>query len=200
MKNQKMINSAKNMDTLVKVMGRIFEVVCVVLAVFALLVVIFGTAMFEKGSLTLDLDFVTIRLAEEYQQVTNGIELYAIVGLLAAAGVCIAVSVICRLLGRILAPMKDGRPFEPGVDRDLRKIGWVVLAAGTVWQVAGCVLNLLLIRSYPMEQIFSSDAISGIEYTFVFDLGFVLIACAIFLLSYIFTYGQQLQQESDETL
>ncbi len=200
MKNQKMINSAKNMDTLVKVMGRIFEVVCVVLAVFALLVVIFGTAMFEKGSLTLDLDFVTIRLAEEYQQVTNGIELYAIVGLLAAAGVCIAVSVICRLLGRIIAPMKDGRPFEPGVDRDLRKIGWVVLAAGTVWQVAGCVLNLLLIRSYPMEQIFSSDAISGIEYTFVFDLGFVLIACAIFLLSYIFTYGQQLQQESDETL
>jgi len=200
MKNQKMINSAKNMDTFVKVIGRIFEVVCIVLAVFALLVAIFGASMFEKGSLTLDLDFVILHLSEEYQQITKGMELYAIVSMLAAAGVCIAVSVICRLLRRILAPMKDGRPFEPGVDRDLRKIGWVVLAAGTVWQLAGCVLNLLLIRSYPMDQIFSSSAITGIEYTFIFDLGFVLIACVLFLLSYIFTYGQKLQQESDETL
>lgn len=200
MKNQKMITSAKNMDTLVKVMGRIFEVVCVVLVVFATLVGIFGASMFEKGSLTLDLDFVIFRLSETYQQITKGMELYAIVSLLAAAGVCIAVSVICRLLRRILAPMKDGRPFEPGVSGDLRKIGWVVLVAGAVWQAAGCILNLLLIRSYPMEQIFSSDAITGIEYTFVFDLSFVLIACVLFLLSYIFAYGQELQQESDETL
>jgi len=200
MKNQKMINSAKNMDTFVKVMGRIFEVVCIVLAVFAVLVAIFGESMFEKGSLTLDLDFVVLRLSEEYQQITKGMELYAIVSLLAAAGVCIAVSVICRLLRRILAPMKDGRPFETGIDRDLRKIGWVVLAAGAVWQLAGCVLKLLLIRSYPMDQIFSSSAITGIEYTFIFDLGFVLIACVLFLLSYIFAYGQKLQQESDETL
>lgn len=200
MKNQKLINSAKNMDTFAKVTGRIFEVVCVVLAVFALLVAILGAAMFEKGSVTLDLDFVVLRLSEEYQQITKGMELYAIVSLLAAAGVCIAVAVICRMLRRILAPMKDGRPFEPGVDRDLRKIGWVVLAAGAVWQLAGCVLNLLLIRSYPMEQIFSSDAITGIEYTFIFDLSFVLIACVLFLLSYIFSYGQVLQQESDETL
>ena len=94
MHNRKMINSAKNMDTFVKVMGRIFEVVCIVLAIFAVLVLIFGESMFEKGSVTLDLDFVVLHLAEKYQQITKGMEWYAIVSLLAAAGVCIAVSVL----------------------------------------------------------------------------------------------------------
>lgn len=200
MNDHKMMVSAKNMDTFVKVVGRIFEVVSIVLAVFAVLVAIFGEAMFEAGSLSIDLDFMKFQLAEEYQQITNGMRLFAIVSLLAAAGVCIAVSVICKLLRRILAPMKDGRPFEPGVAGDLRKIGWVVLVAGAVWQIAGCVLNMLLIRSYPMEQIFSSDAITGITYHFTFDLNFVLISCTLFLLSYIFAYGQMLQKESDETL
>ena len=200
MNDQKMMVSAKNMDTFVKVVGRIFEVVSIVLAVFAVLVAIFGAAMFEAGSLSIDLDFMKFQLAEEYQQITNGMRLFAIVSLLAAAGVCIAVSVICKLLRKILAPMKDGRPFEPGVAVNLRKIGWVVLVAGAVWQFAGCVLNMLLIRSYPMEQIFASDAITGITYHFTFDLNFVLISCTLFLLSYIFAYGQMLQKESDETL
>ncbi len=200
MNNRKMINSAKNMDTLVKVMGRIFEVVCVVLMVFVVLVAIFGESMFAKGSVTLELDFVVLHLSEAYQQITKGMEWYAIVSLLATAGVCVAVSIVCRLLRRILAPMKDGRPFEPGVSGDLKKIGWVILAAGTAWQLAEWALNYLVIRSYPMEQIFSSNVITGIEYTFIFDLSYIVVACVVFLLSYIFAYGQVLQQESDETL
>jgi hypothetical protein len=32
------------------------------------------------------------------------------------------------------------------------------------------------------------------------ELGFILLAMALFLMSYIFRYGEELQRESDETL
>ena len=49
-------------------------------------------------------------------------------------------------------------------------------------------------------ELFASAAVSKTEFVFTMNFGFVLIACIIFFLSYIFSYGQALQQESDETL
>jgi len=44
------------------------------------------------------------------------------------------------------------------------------------------------------------DAVEKLEYVFTVDFGFVAVFCVLMLLSYIFTYGQALQRESDETL
>ena len=60
--------------------------------------------------------------------------------------------------------------------------------------------HFLMIRTYPMEEIFDSDAIVLMKHIIDVDLSFVLMAAAFFLLSYIFSYGQALQRESDETL
>mgnify|MGYP003558602748 CR=1 FL=1 len=53
---------------------------------------------------------------------------------------------------------------------------------------------------FDLEKIISSEAISKIEHNYTLDLGFVLVFAVIMFLSYIFSYGQRLQQESDETL
>lgn len=200
MENGKLVKTAKTLDTIVKVGGGIFRAVAIVCLIFAVLVVIFGGKMFVEGSLTLDLDFIKLHLADDFQTVTGFVKLYAIVGLLAGGMLCFAGYYVCALLRRILIPMKNGRPFEADAPGTLRKIAWVLLAGGLVSQILGIVERAIMIKAYPMEAVFASEAIEKLEYVFTMDFDFVLLFGAVMLLSCIFSYGQALQKESDETL
>lgn len=200
MNNAKMIRAANTLDTLAKVAAGIFRVCGFVCLVFAVLVLIFGSKMFVPGSLTLDLDFVKLYLADSFQAVTGMIKLYAFFGVLAAGIFCFAAYYACTILRKIFTPMKDGRPFDPDTPANLRKMAWIVLIGGGLTQIVGIIERMILTKAYPMDEIFSSSAIAKIEYVQTMDLSFVLVACVILLLSYIFSYGQTLQKESDETL
>ncbi|MBQ8830108.1 MAG: DUF2975 domain-containing protein [Oscillospiraceae bacterium] len=200
MENKKLINTAKGLDTFVKVAGTIFKVCSIICAIFAVLVLIFGSKMYDVSTLTLELDYVTLKLADSFQLSEAHMKAYAVTGLLVVACVCFLVSYIAVILRKILVPMKEGRPFEADIPANLRKIAWVSLIAGIIAQAAGIAERVLLTFVYPMDDIFSSALISDVEYNFNFDFTFVLIFLVILFLSYIFSYGQKLQQESDETL
>lgn len=200
MNGQKLIKTANNLDTMSKVCGGIMEAAGIVCAIFAVLVLIFGEKMYDTGSISLDLGFVKLYLAEEYQTAPRPLQVYTIIGLLSVGAVCFGIHYGVKLLRTILAPMKEGRPFTAEVPKNLRKIAWVVLIGGALIQIMGMIEGSVLILAYPMEEIFSSAAISRVEFAFTMDLNFVLVFCILMLLSYVFAYGQQLQQESDETL
>lgn len=198
--NDKIITTAKNLDTLAKVGGKIAQVFGIVCIIFAALVLVFGEKVFVANSLTLDLDFVKLHLSNDFQAITDIIKIYALLALLIAAVICFIIYYASKLARNILSPMKEGRPFESEVAANLKKTAMVVLVGGAAAEILGIVERVLITKAYPFEQIFSSAAISKIEYVFTIDFGFVLIACVILFLSYIFTYGQTLQRESDETL
>ena len=198
--NSKMMKTAGTFETIFKVAGGITKACGFVCLVFAVLVLIFGEKMFVPGSLTLDLDFVKLHLAEDLQVVNGAVKLYTVSSLLVAGILLFVVSYTCGLYRGILAVVKAGRPFETCVVTNLRKAAWAVLAGGAAATVLGVVERVILSRAYPMEQIFASAAITKIEYAFTVDFSFVVTACVMFLLSYIFSYGQALQRESDETL
>ena len=200
MDNSKLIKTANTLDKVIKILGVFAKTFAIVCAVFALLVLLFGSRMFVPGPMTLDLDFITLHLSEEFQAVTGYVKLFAIVGLVVGCVLCLLGWYGTVLLRRILAPMKEGRPFEESVSADLRRGAWMVIIGGAVSQILGLAERLFLLRAYPMEAIFSSAAIAKLEYTFVFDFSFLLMAAALFFLSYVFRYGQSLQQLSDETL
>lgn len=200
MENKKMITAAKNLDIFAKVGSGMFKAASLVSFIFAVLVLIFGARMVEAGSLTLDLDFLKIHLADEFQLITAAMKNYIVVGLLIIGILCWTVGYAFGLVRKILAPMKEGRPFEDHIPESLRKIAWVALAGGAATQILGIAERMLATQAYPMEEIFSSDAITQLEYVYTVDFNFVWVACVILFLSYIFSYGQSLQQESDETL
>ena len=77
---------------------------------------------------------------------------------------------------------------------------WIILAGGGLIQLLGILGRVWLVKSLPMDVIFSSPAIASVEYVFTMDFGFVWMFFVVLLLSRIFEYGQVLQQESDETL
>ena len=200
MNSSRLIKTAGVLDTVAKVAGGIARVCAIICIVFAVLVVVFGERMFVEGSLTLDLDFVKVHLAEECQTVTGMIKLYAYVGLIAGSVLLYMMYYISSLLRRVFAPMKEGRPFDSAAPANIRRIAWAALISGGIVQLLGIVERVIITKAYPMDAVFASDAVEKLEYVFTVDFGFVAVFCVLMLLSYIFTYGQALQRESDETL
>ena len=200
MKNKKLINAAKNWDTFVKFFGTFMKVMGILFIVFALLVLILGEKMYEAGSISLDLDFMKLYLAEEYQTVNGLMKIHTIIGLLVGSLISFAIYYASKLLRNILNSMKEGRPFEANIPANLQKLAWTVLIIGAITQIAGIIERIILAKAYPIEQILSSSAIAKIEYSYTIDFNFIFITCILLFLSHIFAYGQELQKESDETL
>ena len=200
MDNNKMTRVAKNLDVLTNVGGKIIAGVGVVCIVVAFLALIFGTKIFGAGDTTLNLDFIKFHLNNNAYVNVEFMKFYVFAAALGGGIICFIVFYVSKLFREILAPMKIGRPFENGIPKNLKKTGWVILIGGFFSELAGVIARILLINAYSIDELFLSETITKTEFVFTIDLNFALVACVIFFLSYIFTYGQVLQQESDETL
>jgi len=200
MENRKMMKGAKTLDTIVKIAGGIAGAMVWVFLIFAVLVVAVGEKVFVPDSVTLDLSFLTVKLAQEYQAITPMFRAYAAAILVAGAVYAFALRYLTGLIRSILAPMMEGRPFESGVCASLKKIAYWIFIVGGVSQVIGAICSMLLVRAYPIDALFSSGAVLGVEYAFSIDLSFVLAGFVVLFLSWVFAYGQALQREADETL
>ena len=199
MSNKKMVSTARNLDTILKIMEGFMMAFAIVFAVFVVLMKIFKEKM-VMGTFSLDLSFVKLYLNDEYNgipsTILNHMELLLTVGSMGG----LVILYVVKVLRSILSPMKEGRPFDMKVAKGLRKLAWVILIGGGVIQAVSTVGSMLLAKNLPMDVIFSSPAIESVEYVFTMDFGFVWMFVVVMLLARIFEYGQQLQLESDETL
>ena len=204
MNNKKMINTAKNLDILANILGKVVGVFGVLAVFIFALFFIFGDIVFDTGaftsSLTLNLDFIKFYLSEHFVLGTEHFKIYLLLLIIPGGITCFAVFYISTLIRKLLAPMKNGRPFESGAAEHLKKIGWIILVNGVIKEAFAVAAQMLSVKVYGLEDFFTSPSIERTEFIYTYDINFILVACAIFLLSYIFKYGQQLQQESDETL
>ena len=105
-----------------------------------------------------------------------------------------------KVLRDILAPMKEGKPFASGNSGKIRKLGWTALIAGGVTELGRVVSDISNVRAYQIERLFNPETVSSFSYNFGINLWFVVAALILFFLSYVFRYGEALQQEADETL
>ena len=109
--------------------------------------------------------------------------------------ITLAISVVILMIGaklfrRILVPMKEGRPFEEGISAVIKKFGHFVLAATVIRAFIGFLFDTVLIAiSAEPEPLPITVSLDGI-----------FAAILIYLISYIFHYGEELQKQADETL
>ena len=200
MNNSKMVRVAKNLDIFANVGGKITFAAGIACIVVAFLSLILGDRMFAGGALTLDLDFIKFYLNENICVNEQFIKLYVVAATLGGGIICFLVYYVSKVLRKILAPMKNGRPFETGISENLKRVGWFILIGGLLSELVGIVARILLVKAYSIDLLFTSASIAKTEFVFTMNFDYVLITCVVFFLSYIFTYGQVLQQESDETL
>jgi hypothetical protein len=167
--------------------------------VFLVLVPIFGEKIMKLDG-SIDLGDISLALTDNAIIDWNTFAVSMMIGFIATLVTCLIVWYGITLLLRVISPMKEGRPFESGISGQLRKLAWVVLVGGAVSEAASTVAKYVEVRSFDVTALFNTSVVTGYTYNGISDVSFLAIAVVLFLLSYIFQYGENLQRESDETL
>ena len=147
-----------------------------------------------------DLGFVTFTVTENYLP-DHRIIWYEVAMEMVLSLICmIPAHFSVKAIRNILAPMKNGEPFHNTVSTNLKKLANYTCAFGIGLNLQKIISNIFLVKAYDLHLLLLSEKISHVEFMFVFDLSFLVVYGVLLLLSYIFRYGEELQQLSDETL
>ena len=202
MEQEKLIHSASVIDRILKILQGFLIAGAAVAAIFIPLLAIFGEKMIASAS-TLKLGVLRLELSGEMVNYLDmdGIKRSLIVVMISAVVICACLWYILRVLRQTLEPMKSGRPFESGISRKIRKLGWTVMIAGLIAELAGTAASVFELRAYDLPLLLNRELVSSYGYDFSISLWpAVAGALLLFFLSYLFRCGEVLQQESDETL
>lgn len=197
--------TASILDKILKIVSIAIKIVSVALVVgLGILVAAFlfdlDPHMVGTGYDHADLGFVTFTVSENY------LPDHRIIWCEVAAEMIL--SLICmvpahfsvKAIRNILAPMKNGEPFHNTVSTNLKKLANYTCSLGIGLNLQQMITNILLVKAYDLPLLLLSEKVSHVEFMFVFDFSFMVVYGILLLLSYIFRYGEELQQLSDETL
>lgn len=201
-----------NLSNTAKKLDRIFEIVYIVLGALAIASIVFivliGLAyvlkwdpeMIGTGYASFDVGFLELEVAENYSPNKWLVLLQA----------AITLAVGCRLLydGRrgvgyireILKPMTEEKPFDSIVSTNLKKLARLSINLGILWNVIILAEQIMVVFVYDLPGLLISEKITHVGGMFNVDLTFLIYWAILMLLSYVFRYGESLQQLSDETL
>lgn len=204
----KLMRTAKKLDTFFKVLQRIIKITMIVIAcVLGVLTIanIFNpNAIIANGQYSLDIGPITIKLAESYSPEDNNMVLinaWSVMGIATVVG--IAVYYAFEQVRKILQPMSEGNPFHPTVSMNIRKIAYVSIVVGIAANVVSFfeTLNAIkIVEKLNLIEFVKNGSIQSITTNFNIDLTFLVVFFILLLMSYIFRYGEELQQQVDETL
>ena len=204
----KLMKTSKKLDTFFKVSQRIIKIAMIVaVGVVAVLTVanfVNPDAVIAEGYYSIDVGSVTINLTEAYSTEDNNIVLsyvWIVMGLAAAAGV--AVYYALGQVRKILQPMTEGNPFHPTVSTNIRKIAYVSIVLGVIANVVSFLQSfgaVAMIEKIKLLDYVKEGTIQSITANSQIDLTFLVVFFILLLVSYIFHYGEELQQQVDETL
>ena len=200
MKNTKLTKTAATIERITRVVRNILGAAAWVVLIFAALTFILGEKIVQPQSLTIDLDLIRLTPTEGYLTFTPGMKYFTALGLAGSAVVCFMIHYGAGLLLNIFGRTKEGRPFEEGTVRALRKLAWLVLVGGTAAEILRVGQQAALAAAFPLTELFSREAVAHIQYNFTLDGGYLVLFALLLLLSYIFSYGQALQQDVDDTV
>lgn len=204
MDTKNLISTAKSLNTLFRVIQKAASIAAiVVLCVLAALTIanaINSSTVIGEGLNKLSIGPITIALTPEHTPSNWNILGYSwICGIVAAASLL----VLCKglhYLQKILAPMESSNPFHPDTATYIKKLAIVSLILGIIQNVGSWAETYGALYFFGLNQLSSAEMIQSVTANFSLEPSFLILFFLLLLMSYIFTYGAQLQQLSDETL
>ena len=195
--------TAKIIDVFLKIMFILVLVGLIAAAVASVLLLAVGPMNIESGEIAYSIGGLRFVLADGLDELAsfNGTQIiqdFLTVGMSGLIGMAV-ILVGIKMLREIIAPMKDGGPFVEGISRKMRNFGCFIIISGVVGNIVQFV-GTLIVRSSISALLEQSEYVSSVMYENIFDGSFIIFALFVFLLSYIFRYGEELQKQSDETL
>ncbi len=204
---EKLKKTARVLDVFAKVFRAISIAAAIILLVGLVITSVYylsirnddATAVLAGGDLHVTLGHVRLNLTHLVPGTTRPLVPVAV--MLLAGALVLAIAVVeLNILRRILAPMAEGRPFDSTVSGNLRKLGWMSLAQVAVYSVAEPLITAMELRLVEFGYFLNQEYVESYTVNFHLELSRFLIPAALFFLSYVFRYGEELQRQSDETL
>lgn len=201
----KLISTAKKLDTLFKVIQIVLTVAMVTLIVGIVIAaagVIFDLPpdMVGTGFDTLELSFLKIRIAQGYMPAFHDILMIFLLGMILGVGWIVVFKIGVKYVRNILKPMSEGQPFNSVAYLNMKKLAILSLIYGVLNNCINIAELLMCSYGYNIEKLLENEKIIDVSINYDIDLAFLIITALFFLLSYVFKYGEELQQLSDETL
>ena len=202
----------KDLTTAAKKLDKVFEIAHIVfgaLAIAALvLTVLIGLTwtmgwdpeFIGTGYTSFEVGFLELEIAEAFAP-----SKWLVLGQLA-----FTLLVACRLfydsrrgigyIREILQPMIEEKPFDSIVSTNLKKLAKLSIVIGILFNVITLAEQIVVVFLYDLPGLLISEKITHVSGMFQIDLSFLIYWAILMLLSYVFQYGEDLQQLSDETL
>ncbi|MBQ7360745.1 MAG: DUF2975 domain-containing protein [Lachnospiraceae bacterium] len=199
---EKIKNIASFLDRLLKVAYWLL-IVCsiIVFVAFGVFTFVPGLADEPTGSWSLSIGNVDLLLADGVAQMGNGMLVENITTMIYLAVIVVFSCYGIRVLRRIMTPMIAGKPFDGTVSGDVKKLSYTLIAGSIAYGVVGSVANALTYAAFDLNNLLLSEKIVGVTVDFeLVDVKTLLLGIIIYMLSYVFAYGEKLQQQDDETL
>ena len=198
-------NTAKKLDKVLEIAHIVFgalAIACIVgvSLIAAAYILKLDPNMIGTGYENFDVGFLELTVAESYAPDKWMILLQA----------AITLAVSCRLMydarrgvgyiREILDPMKEEKPFDTIVSTNLKKLAKLSINLGILGNIIILSEQIMTVFVYDLPGLLISDKITHVGGMFNVDLTFLIYWAILLLLSYVFRYGEELQQLSDETL
>lgn len=201
----KLSNTAKKLDSFFKILNvfLMIGIVCCLVGIGIIAVgFLFNLDPYTIGNGYNSLEFgrLSIEIAESYAPD----EWYVLM----LVSVEIVITLICLLIARrcntcvrdILQPMTQGEPFHNTISANLKKLAKNSMILCIIVNCMEIATTCMFVWGYDLVNLLLSEKITHVTFLTEFDLTFLIVAAVLYLLSYIFRYGEELQQLSDETL
>ena len=202
---KKLSTTAKTLDKILNIVYAVFGAFAIAAIVVVAMAGISYALNWETESLltsfaSFDIGFLEIEVAQDFIPNSGIVLMQAIVILIGACAAIVLARKGIVYIRQILKPMAEEKPFDSIVSTNLRKLANLNIFIGILANIVILAEQFILIFAYDLHGLILSDKIPVVNFNFDFDLNFLISWGILMLLSYVFQYGEQLQQLSDETL
>lgn len=201
-----------NLSNTAKKLDKVLEIAHIVLGALAIACIV-GVALIAvayilrldpeiigTGYSNFDVGFLELEIAEAYAPDKWMVLLQGAITLLVGCRLAYDSRRGVGYVREILHPMTEEKPFDAVVGTNLRKLAKLSINLGILYNIIILSEQIMTVFVYDLPDLLLSEKITHIGGMFTLDLTFVVYWAFLMLLSYVFRYGEELQQLSDETL
>ena len=201
-----------NLSNTAKKLDKVFEIAYIVLGALAIAcivgVALIGAAYIFKldpgiigaGYENFDIGFLELTVSAPYAPDKWLVLLQAAITLLVSIRLFYEGRLGVGYIREILQPMKEEKPFDSIVSTNLRKLARLSIHLGILYNIILLIDQIMTVFVFDLPGLLVGEKITHAGGMFRVDPSFLIYWAALLLLSYVFRYGEQLQQLSDETL
>ena len=202
MNQERLIGTAKRLDKILKVV-QIVNIVGGVLVIFGFLLLNIAYLVNPENVNTADI--IKFSTGEFSMELATGAEMgidlaYGWINCVWTVALLAILWIGFRYVRKIMVPMMEGNPFDRSISDYLKKLSFLTLVYGIIGNMGAAMITSMKMNHYQLERLVDGKNILAVIPDYRLELGFLIVFFVFLLASYIFRYGAELQQLSDETL